>query len=187
MRHRPVTVKRKILIVGCLAFLVLLAIAVWLSAPSSSQISVTLVGYTNDATGIPLFGYATSNVPHTGFAVFRAHNSTRSTFACYIVPILMRRTGSAEGETIALQGTLQTAASRNIPIAGHDFELAPKGDVTFAVPAPDVRGKWQCGLSLTHIRNYKYHWQYATVVFAQRCGFHFGERGQFAMSEEIVR
>jgi hypothetical protein len=181
-------VKRKKLILGCLAFVILVAISVWQFAPSTwMQISVTFVGYTNDVTGISLFGYATSNVSHAGFAVFRAHNSTRSTFSCYVGPILMHRAGAAEGESIELQGTLHTASSRGIPIAGHDFKLSPVTTVTFAVPAPDLHGKWQCGLSLTHIRNYKYHWQYATVAFAQRCGFHFGEKGQFAWSEEIVR
>jgi hypothetical protein len=72
-------------------------------------------------------------------------------------------------------------------MTGYDFQLLPGGAVTFAVPTPDIRGKWQCGLALTHIRNYKYRWQYDTLVFAQRCGLHFGEAGQFVASEEIVR
>ena len=32
------------------------------------------VGYTNDATGIPLFGYATSNVSQAGFGLIRAYS-----------------------------------------------------------------------------------------------------------------
>jgi hypothetical protein len=179
--------KAKRIIIGGVAFVILLAIALWWFAPRSPQISVTLVGYTNDATGIPMFGYAHSNLAHAGFAVFRARNLTRSTFSCYVGPIFMFRAGASEGETIELQGTLQAAVSRKIPIAGHDFELSPEAGVLFAVPAPDVPGKWQCGLRLTHIRGYRYRWQYATVVFAQRCGFHFGEQGQFVVSEEIIK
>ena len=180
--------KRKKFILGLLAFSILLASAVWFVTPSSStEISVTFVGYTNDVTGIPLFGYAVSNVTHAGFAVLRAHNASRSTFSGYVGPILMHRVGTAEAEVITLKGALETAAMRGTPITGHDLQLSPGAVVTFAVPAPDFQCKWQCGLSVTHIRNYKYRWQYEAVIFAQGCGFHFGEGGRLAMSKEIVR
>ena len=146
-----------------------------------------LVGYTNNATGIPTFDYVTSNVPSAGFAMFRADNSTRSTFSCYILPLFVNRAGSAETETIPLQGTLHNATSRKLPLMGNDFKLSPRSVVVFAVPVPEIHGMWQCGLSLTHIRNYSYRWQYEIVLLAQRCGLHFGEAGQSAMSEEIVR
>lgn len=148
---------------------------------------MTFVGYTNDVTGIPLFGYDTNNVSHAGFAVLRANNASQNTFSGYVGPIVMHRAEVAEPEVIPLQGALQTAASNSVPVIGHDFQLLPGASVTFAVPAPDFHGKWQCGLSLTHIRNYKYRWQLNAVVLAQRCGFHFWEEGQFIMSSEIVR
>jgi hypothetical protein len=191
-RTTRIAMKRKNLIIGFLAFSILLVVAFWLftssiTPASSGRISVTFVGYTNDATGIPLFGYATSNVSHAGFAVLRAHNLSQSTFSGYVGPILIHRTAATGGEVIRLKGALQTAAVRGTPIIGHDFQLSPGAVVIFAVPAPDFHGKWQCGLSVTHIYNYRYQWELDAVVFAQQCGFHFGEGGQFAMSTEIVR
>jgi len=166
--------KRKTLIVSSLSLVILAATAVWSFTSSSStrpgaEIPVTLLGYTNDVTGILTAPYATTNIPHAGFAVFRAHNPTRRNFFCYIGPVFFR------GESIQM-----------LHSQSGDFEFPPGATVIFAVPVPNIRGAWQCGVVLIHKRHYS-RWQFALVRFAQRCGLDRSEQSWFAASPEIVR
>ena len=158
-----------------------------LSRHAGTRVSLTLLGYTNNPTGIPTFGYAGSNVTHSGFAVLSARNPTRSHFACFLNGIYLRQAGSGQGEFIPLQGTLYSAQMNKTAPNGRDFDLLPGATLTFAVPVPDARGTWQCLLNLIHVRNYKHRWQFQAVVFAQRLGLHFGEQGKVVSSTEIAQ
>jgi hypothetical protein len=165
--------KRKTFIVGCLAFIIL-GTAVWLFTSSSSsrpglRIPLTLLYYTNDVTGIPTGSYATSNVAHSGFAVFRAHNPTRRDFFCYIGPVFFG------------DGQIDLRRSQS-----GDFDLPPGATVTFAVPAPDIPKAWRCGVVLCHKRTYS-RLQFAVVRLAERCGLDRSENPWFAVSPEIVK
>jgi hypothetical protein len=128
-----------------------------------------MLGYTNDVTRMLAASYATTNVAHTGFAVFSVHNPTRRDFFCYIGPVFFR------DESIQLRHA-----------QSGDFDLPPGATVTFAVPVPDTREPWRCGLVLCHKRQYS-RLQFALVRFAERCGLHRSERSWFAASPEIVR
>lgn len=181
------SMKHKSVLIGFLALTILLGIAIWLSAPTSSiRVSVTLVGYTNDASGNPLFGYASSNVSQSGLEVFRAHNGTRGSFICEVGQIFAQSTGSDEVEIITM-GPPRTAATRVATGIRNDFELVPGATVQFAVPAPDLRGMWQCRLSLISFRNYKQRWQYNIAELGMRCGIEWGERSRSVFSDEVVQ
>jgi hypothetical protein len=165
---------RKMLIIGGLVFAVLAAVAGWqlASAPSKwrgAEIPVTLLGFTNQVTGILVASYATTNMAHRDFAVFSIHNPTRRDFFCYLGPIFFR------DQSIQLCHAQSGA-----------FDLPPGATVTFAVPAPDTREAWRCGVVLCHRRTYS-PWMFALVRFAQRCGFDRSEKPWFAASSEIVR
>lgn len=184
--------KHKTLVVSFVALVVLAGTAAWLftgafSRRPGTEVSVTLLGYTNNVTGIPMFGYAASNVAHSGFAVFSAHNPTRSHFGCFVGGIFLRQTGTGQSEVIPLKGTLYSAQKNKTPLNGQDFDLPPGATVTFSVPVPDAHGTWQCLLNLMHVRNYTHRWQFEAIVFAQRLGLHFGEQGQVVFSREIVQ
>ncbi len=184
--------KHKTFVVSFVALVVLAGTAAWLlsgalSSRPGTEVSVTLLGYTNNVTGIPMFVYAASNVAHSGFAVFSARNPTRSHFACFLSGIYLRHAGTGEGEFISLKGTLYSAQINKTPLNGRDFELPPGATVTFSVPVPGALGTWQCLLNLIHVRNYKHRWQFQAVVFAQRLGLHFGEQGKVVFSPEIVQ
>ena len=161
--------KRKTLIVACLALV--LITAVWLFAASRGPgvIPVILLGYTNDVTGILTVSYEATNVAHSGFTVFRAHNPTRRDFLCYIGPVIV-------GATSNRMTHAQTG----------DFNLPSGASVTFAVPAPDVRGTWQCGLYLYPKRHYS-RWHYELVRFTERCGLGGFEKPWVTACPEIVR
>lgn len=166
------TLKRKTLITGCVAFI--LGMTAWLISPSwrghrSAQIPVTLLGYTNDVTGLVTTSYTTTNIASSGFAVFRIHNPTRRTFFGYIGPIFFQ------------DGQIDLHRSPS-----GDFDLSPGTSVTFAVPAPDTGKAWQCGVILCHAQNYP-RWQYALVRFAERCGLDLSDKPWFTASSEIVR
>lgn len=172
-RSRVAAMKRKTLIAGCLALAILTGTVVWLLASPSkrrgAEIPITLLGYTNDVTGILAASYATTDIAHTGFAVFSVHNPTRRDFFCYIGPVFFQ--------------------DHNIPLRHAqlgDFDLPPGATVTFAVPLPDTRDAWRCGLQLCHRRNYP-QWKYQLVRFAQRWGLDRPERTWFAVSPEIAR
>ncbi|MEY2407558.1 MAG: hypothetical protein QOF48_228 [Verrucomicrobiota bacterium] len=160
--------KRKRLILVCLALLV--AAAVWLFISSSSrQIPVTLLGYTNDVTGILAASYEATNIAHSGFAMFRVQNPTGRDFLCYIGPVIVG-----------------TRSNRMQHAQAGDFSLAAGASVIFAVPVPEVRGPWQCGLYLFPERHYS-RLHYAVVRFRERCGLGGFEKPWFATSPEIVR
>ncbi len=187
------SLKRRTLLVGFAAFAVLAGTAAWLFTRAlreraGAKVSVTLLGYTNDVAGIPVFGYAASNVTHSGFALFSAHNPTRSHFACFLNCIIVRQAGTGKAEVIPLKRSLYSARTSTTPLSGEDFQLPPGATVTFSVPAPGARGTWQCLLNLTHVYDYNKHpWQYEAVVFAQRLGLHFGEQGETVASPEIAQ
>ena len=184
--------KRKTLLVGFVALIILAGTAAWLftcALPKrpGAEVAITLLGYTNEVAGIPVFGYAASNVVPSGFALFSAHNPTRSHFACYLSCIILRQAGTGKAEVIPLKGALHSAQTNKTPLNLGDFQLLPGTTVTFSVPVPDARGTWQCLLSLVHVRKYKHVWQSKAVVFAQRLGLHFGEKGQLVSSREIIQ
>jgi hypothetical protein len=187
------SVKRSALLV---TFVVALAVTtIWLFIWSSGQhrgakVSVKLLGYTNDVAGIPVFGYAGSNVVQSsGFALFSAQNRTRSHFGCCLSCILVRQADTGKAQVIQLKGAIYSAQTNQnrAMLNGLDFQLPPGATVAFSVPKPDVRGPWQCFLSLTHVYNYKHQWQFEAAVFAQRLGLHFGENGQRVSSGEIAQ
>jgi hypothetical protein len=184
--------KRKSLLVGFVALVVLAGTVAWLFTcalrdRAGAKVSVALLGYTNQVTGIPVFGYAGSNVVHSGFALFRAHNPTRSHFACFLNCIVMHQAGTGKSEVIPLKGSLHSAQTNKTPLSGEDFQLPPGAMVTFSVPTPDARGTWQCLLNLNHVYHYKHRWQYEAVVFAERLGLHFGDQGQTVASRGIAQ
>src|ERR1041384_145437 len=73
------SMKRKRIVVACLLLVVVGAL--WLFASSSpNDPSVILLGFTNNATGILTASYESSNVTHSGFAIFRAENLTAHDF-----------------------------------------------------------------------------------------------------------
>src|SRR5436309_15865161 len=111
--------------------------------------------------------YDNSNVAHSGFAMFRAHNPTRHDFLCYIGPVIVG------GQSNRMQHA-QTG----------DFTLPSGGSVSFAVPAPDVRGTWQCGLYLYRKRHLS-RLQYELFRLAERCGLYKYDKPRFAVSPEI--
>ncbi len=172
-------------LVGIASFVI---IELWPSRERpGAKVSVALVGYTNDVAGIPVFGYVASNVVHSGFTLFSAHNPTRSHFACFLNCIILRQAGTGKAEVIPLKGSLHSAQTNKTPLSGEDFQLPPGGTVTFSVPTPDARGTWQCLLSLNHVYYYKHRWQYEAVVFAERLGLLFGDAGQTVASREIAQ
>src|SRR5213596_2594221 len=144
--------KRRHLLFWCLAAAVVVgAIVAWRSGRSNGEaIPITLLGYTNDVTGILMTSYENSNSAHSGFAVFRADNPTRHDFLCYIGPVIVG------GQSNRMQHA-QTG----------DFTLPSGGSVSFAVPAPDVRGTWQCGLYLYRKRHLS-RLQYELFRLAER-------------------
>ncbi|MCU1291236.1 MAG: hypothetical protein JWP08_86 [Bryobacterales bacterium] len=161
--------KRKRLIVACLA-LVLIITAWWFGASTMpGAIPVTLLGYTNDVTGIFTVIYDATNVAHSGFAVFRTHNPTRHDFLCYVGPVI------AGGQSNRMQHA-QTG----------DFTLPAGASITFAVPAPDIRGNWQCGLYLFR-RQHLSRLRYECLRLAQRCGLYDFDKPSFTVSPEIER
>jgi hypothetical protein len=172
-RSRIVAMKGKTFSVGCLVLLV--AAVVWLSVSSPSRrpgadIPVTLIGYTNDVTGIltaPRFRQ--TNIEHSKFAVFRIRNPTRRDFFCYIGPAFW------EG------GQTETHLSQS-----GDFDLPPGTGATFAVPVPETPKAWRCGVWLCHRYNYP-RWKFELVRLAERCGLELdsSEPSWFAVSSEI--
>ena len=186
------SMKRKTLLVGFVALVLFAGTAAWLFACALSnragtEVSVTLLSYTNDVAGIPVFGYTASNVMHSGFAIFSAHNPTRSHFACFLNCIIVRQAGTGRTEVVRLKGDLYSAQTNKTSLTGEDFQLPPGATVTFSVPTPDARGTWQCLLSLIHVRYYERRWQYEAVLFAERLGLHFFEQGQTVASREIAQ
>lgn len=143
------------------------ALVVWHSG--RVEIPITLVGYTNDVTGIPTTSYATSNLAHSGFAMFRVHNPTRDSFLCYIGPLTVGTTKIQPRETQV-----------------GDFELSPGAAVTFAVPAPETRDAWRCGVVLYRKRHLS-RWKYEVFRFAKRWGLYDYEKPLYAGGPEIVR
>ena len=164
--------KRKIIVAGCLV--AILGSAVWLFVSSppkrrGAEIPVTLVGYTNDVTGILTARYKDTSAAHSRFAMFRIRNPTRRDFFCYIGPVFWDG-GQADAR----------------PSQSGDFDLPPGVDVTFAVPVPDTNKAWRCGVVLCHRYNYP-RWKFELVRFAKRCGLDRSEPSWFAVSPEIVR
>jgi hypothetical protein len=141
---------------------------------ADTRVSLTLLGYTNDPTGTRTFGYAGSNVTHSGFAVLSARNPTGSHFAC-------------QGEFIPLRGSLYSAQMNKTVLNGRDFDLLPGASLTFAVPVPEAHGTWQCLLNLIQVRNYKHRWQFEADPFAQRLGLHFRKQGQVIFNREVLQ
>ena len=186
------SLKRRTLLVGFVALVVLAATAAWLFTCAlgerpGTKVSVTLLGYTNDVAGIPVFGYAASNVMHSGFTLFSAHNPTRSHFACFLNCVIVGQAGTGKAEVIPLKGDLHSAQTNKTSLTGEDFQLPPGATVTFSVPTPDARGTWQCLLNLIHVSYYEHRWQYEAVLFAERLGLHFFEQGQTVASREIAQ
>jgi hypothetical protein len=163
--------KRRKLIAGFLA--VVTVVTVWLFVSRSSrrpgaEIPVTLIGFTNDTTGIPTARHKGTNaIPR--FAVFSIQNPTRRDFFCYIGPVFW------EGGQVDAQ-----------PSQSGDFDLPPGAGATFAVPEPDVSQAWRCAVVLCHRDNYP-RWKFAVVRFAERCGLDMSEHSWFAVSPEITR
>ena len=144
--------------------------AVWLFTFSSSKRpGVILLGYTNDVTGILVASYESSNVAHSGFAIFRADNPSGQDFLCYIGPVI-----------IGAQSNRMQHASTG------DFTLPAGASVTFAVPAPGVRGSWRCGLNLFPKRHLS-RWRYELYRLAQRCRLYDFDKPWFTVSPEIER
>ena len=163
---------RKILIVGCLVAILGTGVLLFVSSPPrrrGAEIPVTLVGYTNDVTGILTARYKDTNVAHSAFAVFRIKNPTRRDFFCYIGPVFW------EGGQIDAR-----------PFQSGDFDLPPGVGATFAVPVPDISKAWRCGVVLCHRRNYS-RWKFELMKFVERCGLDMSERSWFAVSPEISR
>ena len=164
--------KRRLLIVGCLV--PILGAAVWFLASSpakrrGAEIPVTLVGFTNDVTGILTARYKDTNVAHSRFAVFRIQNPTRRDFFCYIGPVFW------DGGQIDAR-----------PSQSGDFDLPPGKGATFAVAVPDISKAWRCGVVLCHRHNYS-RWKFQVIKFLERCGLDMSERSWFAVSPEISR
>lgn len=161
-------------IVTVFAFvLLLIALVLWVSSrpvPAATSLSVGFVGMTN--------GPARQMTPH---------NPARSHFAGFLNSILLRQAGTGKADVIPLKAALHSAqTSKTSLIEG--FQLPPGATVRFAVPTPNAHGTWQCLLSLNRVFLYKTHpWQTETVMFAQRFGIHFGEKGQLVSSRQITQ
>jgi len=154
--------------VACVTLI--LVTTVWLFTSSSSKIpGVIFLGDTNDVTGILTASYESSNVTHSGFAILRADNLTGRDFLCYIGPVIIG----------AQSNKMQHSRTG-------DFRLPAGASVTFAVPAPDVRGTWQCGLYLFPKRHLS-RWQFEMYRLAQRCRLYDIDKPWFTMSPEIQR
>ncbi len=164
--------KRKTLIVAGLVLIPGAAVCLFAFSSTTrpgAQIPVTLLGYTNDVTGIPTARYTTANVAHSGFAVFRVHDPTRRDFFCHIGPVFLP------------DGQIDLRRSQS-----GDFDLPRGATVTFAVPVPDIPQAWRCGVVLCHRRNYS-RWKFQLVRLAQRCGLDRSDRPWFAASPDVVR
>lgn len=158
----------KRLIVACLALSLITAAWLFTSA-SSKRPSLILLGYTNDVIGILTTSYESSNVAHSSFAIFRADNPTAGDFLCYIGPVI-----------IGVQSNRMQHAQTG------DFRLPAGESIMFAVPAPDVRGSWQCGLYLFPKRHLL-RWQHELYQLAHRCGLYNIDKPGFIVSQEIQR
>jgi hypothetical protein len=161
--------KRKTLILGGLALLVV-ATFWWLTSSPykrpGAEIPVTLVGYTNDVTGVLTAHSRKTNGAHPQFAVFRIKNPTRHYFSCHIGPVFWE------------DGQVDAHFSKS------DFDLSAGDGATFAVPVPDVPKAWRCGVVLWPRLP---RWKLELMDIAQRCGLNISERNWCAVSPEITR
>ncbi|MCX6927639.1 MAG: hypothetical protein NT154_31185 [Verrucomicrobia bacterium] len=187
---RTRSVKPKHFIVGLGCLLLLGGVATWFVAlaspqpagPRSHGISVSLVGYTNVAAGIPAATYASTNSTTGRFAILRVRNPTRRDFFCYFGPVILR---PGDGST---PDAIQVPKSQ----AG-DFNLPPHATAIIAVPEPQITGKWQSVVVLCHRHSYT-RWQWPLVQLAQKVGVYAvvehlagTDRNWTAVSPEIAR
>lgn len=173
------SMRRKSAILICIAA-ALLAVSVlaFLVLPSSERpwekLPVTLLGYTNDATGFAVPSLAATNASQDGFATFRVHNPTRQSFQCFIGPLLVNPTGAkAHSIQLGLSGS-------------PDFHLGAGDSAAFAVPVPDERGIWRCSLVLHPMSN-RARWQEDALSLLRRYGMDFAEKTWFVVSPEIPK
>ena len=168
---RIAVMKRKAIIAGCLALLFFAGVIVWLLVGSparpGAEIPVTLLGYTNDSSGLLTARYADSNIAHRGYAIFQIDNPTRRDFFCYIGPVFFS------------DGQIDLRKSQS-----GDFGFPPGESVKFAVPVPDTKKPWRCGVVLCHV-GHPTRWRAALMRLVERCGLDRPERSWFAVSTEI--
>ena len=150
------------------------ATTIWATLRSNNvrtRLPVTLIGYTNDVTGITTALYADTNVSHVDFAVFRIDNSTTRYFFCYIGPVFSKN-WSVQCQPSNFSG---------------DFNLAAGESVRFAVPVPDGREKWQCAVVLCHTDQGQSRARALVAKTSRLIGMERTPRSWVAVSEEIVK
>jgi hypothetical protein len=74
-----------------------------LSRHAGTRVSLTLLGYTNNPTGIPP-SVTLAAMFALGFAVLSARNPTRSHFACFLNGIYLRRLEVARASSFRCRG-----------------------------------------------------------------------------------
>lgn len=142
----------------------------------SHRISVTLLGYTNDVSGIPCGRFIKTNAATQRFAIFRVENPTRCDLFCYLGATILKPSDGSSVDSIQFQ---------ELPLG--DFDLRPRGFTIVAVPEPAVSGRWQLIISLCHRHNYRQGWQFRLAMLASRLRLDWHDRKTWiAFSRDIA-
>ena len=175
---------RKWIIAGLVGLLLICAtIGASLLAVAGSQlhgISVSLLGYTNDPSGIPCGRFVSTNAATQAtqrFAVFRLQNPTRCDLFCYFSGVILNHSDGSHSNPIQFQS----------PQFG-DFDLRPRGFAVVAVPEPAISGRWELVFSLCHRHNYRHPWQFRLAMVASRMGLDWHDKKSWsAFSTQITK
>jgi hypothetical protein len=164
--------------------LIAAAIAMSLLAISGSQlhgqshrISVSLLGYTNDVSGIPCGRFIKTNVATQRFTVFRVENPTRCDLFCYFGAVILKPSDGSHADPAQFQS----------PQLG-DFDLRPRGSSIVAVPEPAISGRWQLIFSLCHRHNYRHGWEFRLARLTSWLGLDWHDKKSWiGFSPEISK
>ena len=141
------------------------------------RISVTLLGYTNDVSGIPCGHFIKTNAAPQRFAEFRVENPTRCDLLCYLSARILKPSDGSSADPVQF---------RQLPSG--DFDLRPRGFSVVAVPEPAISGRWQLIISLVHLHNYRQGWQFRLATLASRLKLDWHDRKTWiAFSPEIAK